>query len=394
MARSAPAPAESCVAAGPLGCDAPPASGTGDALCAQIRRCEIGRAPAFRGERIDTIARCSDVAQRLALPSDFGASALAVVRVEGETSPDDERSDAGEAAYLVTERDGRWCTAARLLPFDTHPTGTLADDFSLSLDEVSGHVYVNAHRIAHGSLDADEAAAGVSDVEYEGCDNHVFALDRAGGLSLVRSKWTTPGSCDAASVQRDAAKALTPPGFQRDALVRPPAGACQGSGPLACDLGNKPEAEDLCARLSECLERQRAPWLLSSVESCAGPLESIKLAGGVTAGILHARGKVGALKAEAAYLVAVRPNGHQCLIDQVFDAASEYVLKPAPVFQLAWSEPNQRLNVRSEHGYRRRTARGESEDLWERELVSFRVQSGAFTLVEQQTRREPGVTRR
>jgi hypothetical protein len=385
-AQAAPARADSCVAAGPLHCDAAPAADTEVGLCAQLRACELTRAPSHRSEPLDTITRCTQLAPPTSLPAGLGIGALALVRLEGETAAVDdvEQAKPGQAAYLAVERDGRWCAAAQLLPFSTRGSGPIEDAIKLRFDASRSRAYVDAQRIKRGNLDADERAKGVSDVEYEGCDQHLFALDAEAGLRLVRSKWTTPAACDGltAAFAADAASAPA-------AARVPDAGRCSGRGPLACDLGAEQAPDKLCARLTACMAHETEPWLLRQVETCSALTQRTPLAttgGGVA--VLRAQGKLGARAAESAFLISEAADGY-CLIDQLFDAAPEYSMKPPASFELIRGEADQLLTVISRHAYRRpRASSGESELGAEQEVLSYRVERAAFTRDQQQTLRE------
>ncbi len=386
----APPGGPSCVSVGPLRCNAAPALGTGEALCAQLRACELGSDPGSRGEPVEKVTRCTEPIQLTKLLGASGFGAVAVVRLEGETAIDDEgeSGDPAESAYLVAERAGLWCAVSRLLPFDSHPSGRLEDAFRLTPLPGQARLYVSAHRVEHGSLDADEFAAGVSDVEYEGCDQYLYSLDSS-GFREVRHKWTTPSSCapgafGKATTAREGHGVTTQDAG--DGALR-----CAGVGPLACDLGEGGEASQLCARLTQCAKRWNEPWLLRDIESCVESGQRLSLPPGTgtrRASVLHTMGMHDAVAAESAYLVVERSHGF-CLVDQLFDPTEGYRKKPAPSFELIWNEDKQRLDVVCEHASRSPfSGARQRAPVIEYDMLTYTVRDGAFTRVEQQTRRE------
>jgi hypothetical protein len=135
---------------------------------------------------------------QMAAPSRSGVQATAMVHLRATA----EMVTSFGATYLAAELPGGWCLVDVVLGWDNY-RAYFDTDFQLRWRETAAppELDIQAHRVAHESLDAEESAAGVSDVTHEHCERITYRV--VGGAFERMKHESSQGACPEAKGKRD-----------------------------------------------------------------------------------------------------------------------------------------------------------------------------------------------
>jgi len=173
--------APACQGRGPVDCATSPADAVDP--CKQLAGCIENLGDPETGKPV-FVYRCEKPRRLVAPP---GAGQLAVLRVEADqgeryavTSDTDfaPHPHAGEAAFLLAERDGGWCLIDQLLSWDWDTMGRIEDDYQATALPANGssEIVIVSEHVSRLELDPEEREDGVDDVRYATCATGRYGL--------------------------------------------------------------------------------------------------------------------------------------------------------------------------------------------------------------------------
>ena len=183
-----PVTANSCLHAGPLGCDASPVLDIASGGCAQLRMTLEGRQ--LGDDLVKKVSTCEKPV--LSKMSDDGEAAAVSALLDVDGPP-------VHVSFLFVKGKQGWCPVDQVFEPTYVRGGYCKTEFHLRWEAGAGNMppllTLIGHRRCHEPLDKDEIAAGESDIAEDSCRVSRYEVDRAQNLVRKISTVETAQAC-------------------------------------------------------------------------------------------------------------------------------------------------------------------------------------------------------